>query len=50
MDVRVDDYLTMLAAGEAAHQRWLRKCGLHTLARAWAVERGALDDMGKALG
>ncbi|MFF3578614.1 hypothetical protein [Streptomyces mirabilis] len=49
MDVPVDDYLTMLAAGEAAHQRWLRESGLHTLARAWAVERGALDDMGKAL-
>ena len=49
MAVPVDGYLTMLAAGEAAHQRWLRESGLHTPARAWAVERGALDDMGKAL-
>lgn len=47
--VPVDDYLTMLAAGEAAHQRWLLESGLHTPARAWAVERGALDDMGRAL-
>lgn len=44
------DYLTMLAAGELAHQRWLREAGLYTLARAWAVERGALDDTTKAIG
>lgn len=49
MAVPVDEYLTMLASGEAAHQRWLRDSGLHTPARAWAVERGALDDMSKAL-
>jgi hypothetical protein len=43
------DYLTMLAAGELAHQRWLGESGLHTPARAWAVECGALDDTAKAL-
>lgn len=42
-------YLTMLAAGEQAHQRWLLESGLHTPARAWAVERGALDDRTKAI-
>ncbi|MFF5039907.1 MULTISPECIES: hypothetical protein [Streptomyces] len=47
--VPVDDYLTMLAAGEAAHQRWLRDSGLHTPARAWAVEVSALDDVAKAV-
>ncbi|MFE2314184.1 hypothetical protein ACFXC8_13475 [Streptomyces sp. NPDC059441] len=49
MAVPVDGYLTMLAAGEAAHQRWLREADLHTADRAWAVERGALDDTGKAV-
>ncbi|MEU3243345.1 hypothetical protein [Streptomyces sp. NPDC006875] len=44
------DYLTMPAAGELAHQRWLREAGLYTPARAWAVERGALDDTTKAIG
>ncbi|MER5432885.1 hypothetical protein [Streptomyces sp. NPDC002588] len=47
--VPVGDYLTMLAAGEVAHQRWLRDSGLSTPARAWAVELGAMDDVGKAV-
>ncbi|MFF7780426.1 hypothetical protein ACFZCG_39190 [Streptomyces tanashiensis] len=50
MAVHPDRYLTMLAAGELAHQRWLRDSGLFTPAKAWAVERGAVDDMGKAVG
>ncbi|MFJ3612295.1 hypothetical protein [Streptomyces hydrogenans] len=43
------DYLRMLAAGEQAHQRWLEDSGLWTPSRAWAVERGALDDTAKAV-
>ncbi|TWF92330.1 hypothetical protein FHX80_12650 [Streptomyces brevispora] len=50
MAVHPESYLTMLAAGELAHQRWLRNSGLFTPARAWAVERGAVDDTGKAIG
>ncbi|MFE3206409.1 hypothetical protein [Embleya sp. NPDC059237] len=42
-------YLTMLAAGERAHQRWLLDQGLWTPDRAWAVERGARDDQAKAV-
>lgn len=48
--VHPDDYLTMLAAGEVAHQRWLLESGLYTPDRAWAVERGARDDTDKAIG
>lgn len=47
--VPVDGYLTMLAAGEAAHRRWLRESGLYSADRAWAVECGALDDTGKGV-
>ncbi|WP_043463876.1 hypothetical protein [Kitasatospora sp. MBT66] len=43
-------YLTMLAAGERAHQRWLINQGLWSPERAWAVERGARDDQSKAVG
>ncbi|MCX4451595.1 hypothetical protein [Streptomyces sp. NBC_01789] len=50
MAVHPESCLTMLAAGELAHQRWLRDSGLFTSARAWAVERGAVDDTGKAIG
>ncbi|MEV5205716.1 hypothetical protein [Streptomyces sp. NPDC053720] len=48
--VHPECYLTMLAAGELAHQHWLGVSGLLTPARAWAVERGAVDDAGKAIG
>ncbi|TRV73329.1 hypothetical protein FKN01_27545 [Streptomyces sp. 130] len=50
MAVHPESCLTMLAAGELAHQRWLRDSGLFTSARASAVERGAVDDTGKAIG
>lgn len=49
LNVGRNDYLTMLAAGEQAEQRWLQEAGLWTPARSWAVERGALDDVAKAI-
>src|SRR5262249_45447952 len=49
LDVHANHYLAMLAAGELAEQRWLREAGLSTPARAWAVERGAQDDVAKAV-
>lgn len=47
--VQLPSYLTMLAAGEQAHQRWLREAGLWTPERQWALERGARDDTAKAV-
>lgn len=42
-------YLIMLIAGEEAQLRWLAEAELLTSERAWAVERGALDDTAKAI-
>lgn len=37
MAIKPPGYLTMLAAGEQAHQCWLLEADLYTPARAWAV-------------
>ncbi|MFF6866677.1 hypothetical protein [Streptomyces ardesiacus] len=42
-------YVTMLAAGERAADRWLRESGLWTEERAWSVERGARTDRATAI-
>lgn len=46
---RWTDYVTMLAAGERAADRWLRESGLWTEERAWSVERGARTDRATAI-
>lgn len=47
---RDSGYLTMLAAGERASDRWLRETGVWTPERAWAAERCAEGDREEAVG
>jgi hypothetical protein len=45
-----DGYLTMLAAGERASDRWLRETGVWTPERGWTAERCAEGDREEAAG
>ncbi|WP_030757712.1 hypothetical protein [Streptomyces sp. NRRL F-5135] len=46
---RESGYLTMLAAGERASDRWLREIGAWTPERAWTAERCAEGDREEAV-
>lgn len=41
---RLDAFLVALAAGERAEDRWMRESNLWTPARAWVIERLAIND------